>query len=69
MVNSHKKPIAPGQIAFMATHMHRQAMNTPKCGQAESPDNECYTYVQTKQHLDESKASPYEVPTTLATSK
>ena len=38
------------------------------CGPAESPNNESYDYVQTRK-MDQSEATPYEVPTTLATSK
>ena len=39
-----------------------------KCGPADSPDNEKYTYIETKQ-LNEDGASPYEIPNTLVTSK
>ena len=38
------------------------------CGPAESPNNHHYEYVLTRK-LEESEASPYEVPITLATSK
>ena len=38
------------------------------CRPAESPNNESYEYVQTRRP-EKSTAAPYEIPTTLATSK
>ena len=47
-----------------ASSLHDYSM----CGPVETPNNESYVYVQTRRP-EKSEDTPYEVPTTLATSK